>query len=405
VAADDTAVVAWGELDGAGVSHVYYRRLLGTTPSQYPQEASVPALGAEAGGPADSPEIDVEYDRSFAWVTFRQDIGGRTRALARRLRGSTFDDAFPIDNGVSSNATALAMNPVGEGLTLAQGTDNSVLGAQFADKDFSPVTRLDGPPSVAPPEPVAYFSDRGDGALAYRAQAGDGTSTVIGRLLPAGKPEPGVAIAKPAAGPVLPGTLRAGGDRVGDVAVAMLQDSPGGRTLNVALEDIPPARPVIGTRFANPRTAGITWNVGLDYLGPQSFRVNVDGRLVGTSTTARLRTTKVRDGRHRLKVTAVDRRGQASPSRVGTLYVDTKKPRARVSPSRVGKLVRLTVSASDPGARGAGVRSYRVDWGDGHTSTSGRGRLTHRYRTSGRKKITVTVRDRAGNATVKRLRA
>src|SRR2546421_734999 len=39
VAADDTAVVAWGEKDAAGVSHVYYRRLLGPARSQYPQDA------------------------------------------------------------------------------------------------------------------------------------------------------------------------------------------------------------------------------------------------------------------------------------------------------------------------------------------------------------------------------
>src|SRR6476661_635809 len=55
VAADDTAVVAWGELDAGGVSHVYFRRLLGTTLSQFPQEAAAPA---------DSPQIRVEYDRS-----------------------------------------------------------------------------------------------------------------------------------------------------------------------------------------------------------------------------------------------------------------------------------------------------------------------------------------------------
>src|SRR3954470_2512434 len=83
VAADDTAVAAWAEVDGAGRSHVYYRRLLGTTPSAYPQEASVAALAGAATGSADTPEIKVEYDRSFAWVTFRQVVSGTSRTLAR----------------------------------------------------------------------------------------------------------------------------------------------------------------------------------------------------------------------------------------------------------------------------------------------------------------------------------
>jgi hypothetical protein len=405
VAADDTAVVAWGELDAGGVSHVYYRRLLGTTPSQFPQEASVPSSGGQPGGTADAPEIEVEYDRSFAWVAFHQDFGGTPRTLARRLRGSTFDDPVAIDNGAASFGPALAMNPIGEGLAVTQGADNSVLGATFADKDFAPVVRLDSGGSAAPQSPVAYFSDRGDGALAYRAQSGDGNATAIGRLLPGGKPAPETAISKPGAGPVVAGSLRVGGDRVGDVAVAMLQGNPGARTLTVALEDVAPARPVITDRTVNPRTGGIRWNPGLDYLGKQVFRVRVDRRNVGTSTSSSLRTRRVRDGRHIVTVTATDRRGQSATSRSMAVYTDTKKPHATVSTSRSGKLLRVAVRASDPRGRGTGVRTYTVEWGDGKRSVSSHPNLRHRYRTSGRKRIVVTVRDRAGNGTVKRTRA
>jgi hypothetical protein len=401
VAADDTAVVAWGELDAAGVSHVFYRRLLGTTPSQFPQEASI-----AGGGTADSPSIDVEYDRSFAWVTFHQDVGGTTHTYARRLRGSTFDDPVALDGGAASFGPTLAMNPIGEGLAVTQGAGNTVLGATFADKTFDPVVRLDSAGSAAPQEPVAYFSDRGDGAVAYRAQGADGSATLIGRLLPGGKPDAETAISKPDAGPVVAGSLQIGGDRVGDVAVAMLQGAPGARTLTVALEDIPPARPVITDRTVNPRTGGIRWNPGLDYLGQQSFSVRVDGRTLGTSTTSSLRTRRVRDGRHIVTVTATDHRGQKATSRSMPVYTDTKKPRGlKVSTSRSGKLLRVSASATDPRGRGTGVRSYIVEWGDGKHSVSSRGKLHHRYRSSGRKRITVTVRDRAGNEVVKRTRA
>jgi hypothetical protein len=349
--------------------------------------------------------IDVEYDRSFAWVLYREDVGGRSRTLARRLRGSTFDDAFAIDNGVSSTGPALAMNPIGEGLMVAQGTDTSVLGSLFADKTVQPPARLDGGGSTALPEPVAAYSDRGDAAIAYRRQGADGSSTAIGRLLPGGRPEPEVAISSPTAGPVVPASLRIGADRVGDTAVAMLQGAPGARTLTVALQDTPPRRPVPSARYVNPRAGGIAWGAGLEYLGPQTFEVRVDGRRIGTTTATRLRTTKVRDGRHRLQVVAIDRRGQRAASRVVAIYADSKRPHATVSAARSGKLLAVSIHATDPKGRGSGVRSYTVDWGDGQRSSSGRSVLRHRYRTAGRKRITVTVRDRARNATVKRLRA
>src|SRR3954447_25400751 len=194
VAADDTAVVAWGELDAAKVSHVYYRRLLGTTVSQFPQEAGVPSYAGEAGGAADSPRIDVEYDRSFAWVAFREDVGGRSRTFARRLRGSTFDDPVAIDAASTSSGPAIDMNPSGEGITVTQGSGNTVLAATFADKDFDPVARLDASGSAAPQEPVAYFPARGDGVVASRGRAANGAATTIGRLLPAGKPQGEAAI-------------------------------------------------------------------------------------------------------------------------------------------------------------------------------------------------------------------
>src|SRR3954451_8553834 len=374
VAADDTAVVAWGELDAAKVSHVYYRRLLGTTVSQFPQEASVPAYAGEAGGAADSPRIDVEYDRSFAWVVFREDVGGRSRTFARRLRGSTFDDLVAIDAASTSSGPAIDMNPSGEGITVTEGSGNTVLAATFADKDFNPVARLDASASAAPQEPVAYFSDRGDGVVAYRGQSGDGNATTIGRPLPAGTPQAEVAISNAGAGPVVAGTLRIAGDRVGDAAVAQLQGgAAGARTLTVALEDIPPARPVVSDRTVNPRTQGIVWNPGLDLLGAQAVQVRVDGRDVGTSTTARLRTKRVRDGRHIVSVTATDHRGQAATSRSLPVYTDTKRPRGlHVATSRSGKLLRVRVRARDPKGRGTGIRSYIVDWGDGHRSASSR---------------------------------
>ena len=94
VAADGSALVVWGEVFADGVPHVFARRIYGTTLSALPQDA---------GAAADSPEVDIEFDRSYAWVAFRQDVAGVSRSFARRLRASTFEAPFPLDAGRPSS--------------------------------------------------------------------------------------------------------------------------------------------------------------------------------------------------------------------------------------------------------------------------------------------------------------
>ncbi len=77
VAADGSAVVVWGEALPDGRTHVFARRIYDTTLSVLPQDATLQAFEGGAGGAADSPEVDVEFDRSYAWVAFRQTIGGQ----------------------------------------------------------------------------------------------------------------------------------------------------------------------------------------------------------------------------------------------------------------------------------------------------------------------------------------
>ena len=56
------------------------RRITGMNLSLAPQLLTIPG-----GGPADSPDIDIEDDGSFAWVVFRQDFNGISRTFGRRL--------------------------------------------------------------------------------------------------------------------------------------------------------------------------------------------------------------------------------------------------------------------------------------------------------------------------------
>ena len=87
-------------------SSLYARRVTGLNPSAAPQGLSVGDVGGVPAGAADSPEIDIEDDGSFAWAVFRQDVGGASRALARRMLGSTFDPPIYLDGGAGSSRTA-----------------------------------------------------------------------------------------------------------------------------------------------------------------------------------------------------------------------------------------------------------------------------------------------------------
>ena len=112
--------MTWGENHADGRPRVYMRRVTGTGPSAFPQELSLPDLGGQPGGRADSADIDIEDDGSFAWAVFRQDFGGGSRSVARRLLGSTFDPAVPLDGGPATTAPRIAMNGRGQGLAALE---------------------------------------------------------------------------------------------------------------------------------------------------------------------------------------------------------------------------------------------------------------------------------------------
>ena len=133
--------MTWGEDHADGRARVYMRRVTGVGPSAFPQELSIPDLGGQAGGPADSADIDIEDDGSFAWAVFRQDFGGGSRSVARRLLGSTFDPAVPLDGGPSTIRPRIAINGRGQGLATLQG-GGGVLGAFNYNDVFEPTQPL-----------------------------------------------------------------------------------------------------------------------------------------------------------------------------------------------------------------------------------------------------------------------
>ena len=398
VSAEGNGVVVWGEDHADGTSHVYSRRLTGVTPSFAPQDLTLGTFEGGAGASADSPDIDIEDDGSYAWVAFRQIIGGRSRSIARRLRGSEYEAPFAIDSGQASGDPRIDFAGKGIGASVAGGADNAILSAYLDKFDaFQPAVRVDQPPGGAPPAPVVATSERGDAYVAWRTAAGEVRSR---RKNGEEGFEPEFIASNPVYGPVEAVQVGIGSDRSGNTAVAMLQGGAGGRRLTVSVYDRLPGRPVVLSSIRyRARKPLIKWAVGSENWGVQTFTVVVDGKAIGQTTKNRLTSPRaLRKGTHRYYVRATDRRGQVSTSRTRTFRVDSGLPSLRLTVRRSGRLVRVSAVARDRGP--AGMDYVSVDWGDRSRKQRG-SRRSHRYK-KGRYTLTVRAVDKAGNVTAKK---
>jgi hypothetical protein len=412
VSADGVAIVVWGE---AGL--VFARRAFGTTLSAAPQDATVASLGGAAGVTADVPDVDAQDDSSFAWVVFREvfadGAGSHARAVARKLVGSQFDPGVVVDgiggfpSADSAGPPRIDINGRGEGYAASPGT-STVFGAVLKDRVFNPGVPI-GTGFAGEALPVAATDENGDGLVAWQnadltIHARAYTNVRASRAVQSPQPE-----AVLSGGPTdAQDGLEASADRAGDIAVAVLQGPPGGRQLVVASFDRAPGafRPSSGTSFRNVAAAAtpLKWTQSFELWGPLTYAVEVDGRIVGQTNGQALAVPGLRDGVHRWRVIATDRRGQVTATARRVLRQDGTPPRARVTVSgtrRRGRPVRVTVRPSDANPAGrpaSGVGRITIAWGEKSFST-GR-RATHRYGRSGRRTVRVTVRDRAGNAVV-----
>jgi hypothetical protein len=410
VSAEGNAVVAWGENHADGRPRVYMRRLTGTNLSAFPQELSVGDLGGQVGGRADQVDIDVEDDGSFAWAVFRQDFGGGSRSVARRLLGSTFDPAVPLDAGPTTGSPRIAMNGRGQGLALIEQAGGTMSGSVLYNDVFEPGAQLSAGPSAQGTEPQPASSEHREAVATWLVNG-----SVKGRL----KPEPTVPfeneveLSRPDLGPVGRGEFAVGADRLAGFAVAMVQGAEGAnRTVSAAVQDRPPGRPGAITRRGviwQSRARPFEWRPGRDLWGPQRFRVVVGGKAVGETTGSSLRPTSVRISAGRpvsYQVIAIDTRGQETPSRTRRVRFDSVRPRLTVTVvgrRRAGSALRVIARARD--RRGSGVARIRVRYSPGATVVmrGARFRGTHVYR-RGSHTLRVTAYDKAGNSATKTVR-
>jgi hypothetical protein len=380
VGAENNAVVTWGEAGGDGRNHVYSRRLIGLALSAFPQDLTLDTFENQAAGSADSPDLDIQDDGSFAWVAFRQDVGGRSRSVARRLRGTLFDAPVAIDGGATSSAPRIDFTPGGIGAAVTAASDNATFSAYLDKFDtFQPAVRIDQTPSGTHPTPVVATSGREDAYAAWRTGAGDGSGAVHARRKDGeGAFGPEFTASNPSFGAVAPGQVAIGVDRAGNAAVAMVQGAPPARRLTVAVHDLFPGSPSIRPRNAyRGRRPIVSWSPGTEDWGSQVFTLLIDGKPAGTTSRRRITSTRSVGGRgvHRMQVLATDIRGQTSRSRTYRFRVDAVAPMLSASARRSGRLVRVATRARDRGR--SGLRRVVIDFGDGTRTRSTS--ASHRY--------------------------
>ena len=396
VAADGVATVVWGE-----GGHAYARRIFELRLSTAPQDL---------GDGADEPDISSEDDSSFAWAVFRQ--GGQ--AIARRLVGSQFDPPVPIEAAEGSDAPRVAINGRGVGYAGVGGA-----------RDARRLRRRPQGRRVQPGRDDRRRLRRGAGA-----RAGGGRERRRPRRLPAGRrrrrahrprapydyvpasrvvtpPGPGRDALRPRAGADRRRARARGGGRSGrrhgrGLRPGRRRRAPDRRRqLRPRPGRLPaPARRPSG---ASSRARPLKWGTAFELWGPLTYRVEIDGQPVGTTTstgitvpTGARRTASLARGRHR----------HPRPERGDAVA----QPARRRHPAQ-GHLQGLGVAQARPagegrgaghrraatGAKASGLNLVHIKFGDGSATVTGL-KAAHRYGHSGKVTVRVSASDKAGNA-------
>ena len=203
------------------------------------------------GGNADSPDIDIEDDGSYAWIVFRQDIGGVSRTIGRRLVGSQYEAPEFIDAGVPSRRAEGRHERRRRRATPSRRRRSARRSSAPGSTTTTSRPRRGSTASTASRRPSrrSPATDQADIAIAWRLTGADGTRSCASATTTARTPtarsaarsRSRAAISARSSTPA----CRSAPTASGDVAVAMVQGTPGAKTLAVAIYDRPPGAPFI----------------------------------------------------------------------------------------------------------------------------------------------------------------
>lgn len=418
-------VVAWQEPDDEFVDRVWVRRLFGASVGIPIQASPSSWEGAPLRGPADALALDVAGFGQTA-VAFRQQPGQASKLTAARSMVNEMPDVFSeaaqkfagaqlVDGGalatlgppsVAVERRGLYLSAFGDGAAtlLAGGDEAAPIG----------VTRLDEGRSGIPGGPLVDLAESGAGVAAWAEQQGP-TGLVVAQERRADGVDESTSLSAPGGGEI--GGLAMGGSGLGDAIVAWRQGAEGNSQLAVAVVDAPPDPflVLLPNGWQRKPKVRIAWDRSPNAVGGVSYSVSVDDEPVreGLRTlSAVLKPDDLANGRHKIQIFASDDLGQETGSRTGQLLVDRRPPKVKLR--RRGR--RVTVVVTDGSKKVAStLRRGSVKVGFGERGGAGASaaasgarkkkakpsvvRVHHVYRGSGRFRIRVSARDRAGNRT------
>jgi hypothetical protein len=262
---------------------------------------------------------------------------------------------------------------------------------------------LNGEPNHAPTFPAVGVTGQFSGLVAWQHDPGSGGAADIrGRFYDSAIYQPEGVISRPELGNAAGDRgLFASGDRNGNVAVAFEQTGPAGAAVLVGGFSQPPAAFSLldSDRNFNSSRPVIRWRPSFDPAGIVRYEVRIDGVLVATTATTQAQpSAPLRDGIHRLQVTAFDSDGRTSATATMRIRIDTVAPTLKVTlrgARFAGNPLTIGVATGDR-APASGVASVLADFGDGRRQTV-RTSVTHAWSKRGSYKLRVVATDRAGN--------
>jgi hypothetical protein len=335
VAADGTAIVAWGEAGG-----VLMRRVDRDSFSTSFIGASDSPLDGHTPGQADSPDVALEDDSSYGEVVLRQDFDNGngvpvSRLIARHLVAGDLGPAEAID-GLDFPAVEGAMNPqLGmdlRGRGLAAGSRMSSLtptAALLRNDSFAPGGVLGSLNNGGvDPQTVAAAGQNTTGVIAWMQAPTPAPAGVVvaGRFSVNNTYEDEVQLSPGEFGPVpANGGLFAASSRVGDSIVAFAQGPPNDRRVVASVYARFPGRATPHTsRVVHTKQPLLRWLPATSIFGLPTYTVYMDGKQIGQTQGTTLRPPNpLSEGRHNWRVDTTDAHGQKRPGRNRGLRVKT----------------------------------------------------------------------------------
>ena len=417
-AGDGEAIVAWGEN-----GHIYARRVWYAMTSYEVEQADVQSADGFSEEVADSPEIAVGDNSSYADVSFHEVFtnGSQTisRVLVNKLVGSTFQGATEADgqsfaSGPGATDPDIVMMQYGNGFVTSELANDQVWATILGQNGaIGTPQEIDSLPNASAPYPTAAIAGDYSGLIAWQHDPGLlGSTEIRARFYSSSTFGPEMVASNPALGATNAAEgLLAAGDHGGDVSIAYVQGSGAGTTIQVAELVYPPGSfGVTSTpHYRTSTTPALIWTAPRELLGPTAYTVSIDGVAAGSTGASAFRpTVPLAQGPHSFVVTAENEHGLTSAASPGRFFIDSLHPVGTFTltgAERINGELHLRVRYSDahtgvPRADSSGVATVVVKWGDGTSNRIRVQKATHRYLRAGRYRLTITITDRAGNRTV-----